>query len=100
VGEVGARAIVVVLSAVVSLGWSVPAGAVGTGGTIPPETSFADVSCTSATNCTAVGSFGQPQKAPLDGPSLVPVHATETAGVWGKPSRSLRSGAEADSSPA
>lgn len=83
-GEVGARALVVLLSAVVSLGWSVPAGAVGTGSTIRPETSFADVSCTSATNCTAVGSFGQPQEAPFDPPSLVPVHATETDGVWSR----------------
>ena len=63
---------------------AVPAGAVTAQSSIRPETGFADVSCPSVGNCTAVGSFGQLQSPPFTDPNVQPVHATETDGVWGR----------------
>ncbi len=63
---------------------AVPAGAVTTASSIRAETAFAAVSCPSVGNCTAVGSFGQPGSAPFTDPSVQPVRATETDGVWGR----------------
>ena len=77
-------AIAILVAAGVSIAWSVPASATGSSTTFRPETVFTDVSCTSPTDCTAVGDHGQGQARPLDGPTLQPIYATETAGVWAK----------------
>lgn len=46
---------------------------------------FGDVSCTSATDCTAVGDTGGPPCSPIGQcVPILPIHETESAGVWGK----------------
>jgi hypothetical protein len=83
-GLIASSAIAILVSALVPIAWSVPASALGSATTFRPETVFTDVSCTSATDCTAVGSYGHGQTGPLDSPTLQPIYATETAGVWAK----------------
>jgi hypothetical protein len=83
-GPIASSAIAILISAIVPIAWSVPASAAGSATTFRPETVFTNVSCTSATDCTAVGSYGQGLIGPGGVPMLEPVYATEKAGVWGK----------------
>jgi hypothetical protein len=67
---------------VLPLAWSTTVAAATTSFVSP--TSFASVSCTSPGNCIAVGSLGMQQLGVDRHPTVEPVYATETLGVWGR----------------
>jgi hypothetical protein len=72
------------LAAISLLGRPTSVSALGPAATFQPKTAFADVSCASSRDCTAVGSYGTGWIGPGNGPHLEPIYAIETAGVWGK----------------
>lgn len=71
-------------AAVISGGTAAHASALGSASPFQSEIALADVSCTSATDCTAVGSYGQALTGPDVVPMIEPIYVTETAGVWGR----------------
>jgi Fibronectin type III domain len=84
-GAVAVVAVACVELAVAPLAWSAPESALGGGTTFQPKTTLTDVSCWSATDCTAVGYYGTEATGPFEEPSIEPIYAIETSGVWGKP---------------